>query len=277
MKRIAIAILAISSFTACNSNNTDKTTTNTMEKTDTSKTRVAHGVSYTVDTLNMESYVAFDSSASGKLPVVLVIPERWGLTEYAKSRANQLADLGYLAIAVDMYGNGKQAMDPTEAGNLAKPFYTNPQMAQQRFDAALAKALSYPNADTSKVAAIGYCFGGAQVLNMARLGENLDGVVSFHGNLIGVPADKSKLKAQILVCHGEADKFVSPAEVAAFKKQMDSIGANYTFKSYPNATHAFTNPEATATGKKFNMPIEYNEAADKASWEDMKAFFAKIF
>ncbi|MEO6406499.1 MAG: dienelactone hydrolase family protein, partial [Ferruginibacter sp.] len=130
---------------------------------------------------------------------------------------------------------------------------------------------------TSRIAAIGYCFGGAQVLNMARLGDDLRGVVSFHGNLVGVSADKSKLKARILVCHGEADQFVKPEEVAAFKKHMDSIGANYTFKSYPNATHAFTNPGATAKGKQYNMPIEYNATADSASWNDMKVFFGEIF
>ena len=132
-------------------------------------------------------------------------------------------------------------------------------------------------ADVRKVAAIGYCFGGGILLNCARLGENINGVVSFHGNLVGVPADKNLLKAKILVCHGEADKFVTPDNVATFKKQMDSIGADYTFKSYANATHAFTNPDATAIGKKFSMPIEYNAAADMASWKDMQDFLKKLF
>ena len=150
-------------------------------------------------------------------------------------------------------------------------------MAQARFDAALNKLRSYSQTDTSRIAAIGYCFGGAQVLNMARLGEDLAGVVSFHGNLVGVPVDKNKLKANVLVCHGAADPFVPQKEVDQFKKQMDSIGAPYTFKAYENAKHAFTNPEATAKGQKFNIPIEYNAAADSASWNDMKAFFNTIF
>jgi len=150
-------------------------------------------------------------------------------------------------------------------------------MAKQRFDAALSKIKSYAIADTNNIAAIGYCFGGAQVLNMARLGEHLKGVVSFHGNLAGVPADKNLLKANVLICHGEADQFVSAEEVAKFKKDMDSIGAPYTFKSYPGATHAFTNPEATEKGKQFNIPIAYNAAADSTSWNDMKQFFGKIF
>ncbi|HMF72385.1 MAG TPA: dienelactone hydrolase family protein, partial [Flavitalea sp.] len=118
---------------------------------------------------------------------------------------------------------------------------------------------------------------GSMVLNTAKLGENLKGVVSFHGGLAGVLPKKGLLKANILVCHGEADTFVLPAEVAQFKKSMDSVGADYTFKSYPNATHAFSNPEADQKAKKFSMPIAYNAAADTASWNDMKTFFGKIF
>ena len=176
-----------------------------------------------------------------------------------------------------MYGNGKIADNPDSAKKLALPFYTNPFMAKANFDAALAKLKTYPQADTNNIAAIGYCFGGAQVLNIARLGENLKGVVSFHGNLQGVPLKKDLLKAKVLVCHGEADQFVKPEEVAAFKRQMDSTGSVYTLKTYPGATHAFTNPASTATGLKFKMPIAYNAAADSASWKEMKGFFNDIF
>ena len=115
------------------------------------------------------------------------------------------------------------------------------------------------------------------MLNVARMGEALKGVVSFHGNLVGVPANKALLKADVLVCHGADDQFVKPEEVATFRKQMDSIGANYTFKSYPGSTHAFTNPDATKLGEQFKLPIKYNAAADLASWGDMKEFFGKIF
>ncbi|UAY50994.1 dienelactone hydrolase family protein [Ferruginibacter albus] len=234
-------------------------------------------ITYTDGQTSMKGYVAYDSAISGKRPVVLVVHEWWGETEYVKRRARELAALGYLAIAVDMYGDGKVAENPTDAKAMAMPFYSDPQMAKKRFDAALTAIKKYPQADNSKVAAIGYCFGGGILLNLAKLGEDLNGVVSFHGSLAGVPATKGLLKAKVLVCHGEADKFVSPEDVAAFKKQMDSINADYAFKSYANATHAFTNPDATAIGKKFSMPIEYNEAADKASWKDMQDFFAKIF
>lgn len=264
------------SFTAC-SNNSSSQKKDSMTTSSATPVIKEEGVSYPAGNLSMNGFVAYDSASAAKRPVILVIPEWWGLTDYAKSRAKQLAELGYFAMAVDMYGNGAIAEDPGTAQKLAGPFYANPQMGKDRIDAALAKIKNYPQADTNNIAAIGYCFGGAQVLNAARLGENFKGVVSFHGNLVGVPADKNLLKAKVLVCHGEADKFVTKEEVAKFKKQMDSIGAVYTFKSYANATHAFTNPGATEKGKQFNMPIEYNAAADKASWNDMKDFFGQIF
>jgi dienelactone hydrolase len=192
-------------------------------------------------------------------------------------RAKQLAELGYLSMAVDMYGDGKIADNPKDAQSMAMPFYQNPQMAKARLEAALAKAKQYPEADTTQTAAIGYCFGGGVVLNAAKLGSDLDGVVSFHGSLAGVPPKKELLKAKILVCHGGADQAVPQKDVDAFKKSMDSVSANYTLKVYPNATHAFTNPAATDVGKKFNMPVQYNPAADSASWSDMKSFFAQLF
>ena len=275
------AVLSLALLAACNN---QPVGADAKTSTDTAATTAATGpkireeaVSYTAGGLTMNSFIAWDESSDKKRPAILVIPEWWGLNDYAKGRAKQLAELGYIALAVDFYGNGKTADNPDSAGKLAMPFYKDVKLAQSHFDAALAKLKSYPQTDTSQIAAIGYCFGGAQVLNMARLGEDLKGVVSFHGNLVGVPADKKLLKAKILVCHGEADQFVKPEEVAAFKKQMDAIGADYTLKTYPGATHAFTNPNSTAVGEKFKMPIAYNAAADTASWAEMKTFFGKIF
>ena len=234
-------------------------------------------VSYTIDSLNMDGYVVYDENIEGKRPAVLVVHEWWGMNEYTKRRARELAGLGYIAMAVDMYGNGKRADNPKDAGALATPFYQNPQMAKAHFDAALNKLKTYSQVDQSKVGAIGYCFGGGILLNLARMGQDLKGVVSFHGSLIGTPADKNLLKAAILVCHGNADSFVPQTEVDQFKKQMDSIGANYIFKGYDGATHAFTNPDATEVGKKYNIPIAYNAAADTASWTEMKLFFNNLF
>lgn len=265
----ALPIAALFFLTSC-ANNDEKSDKNaTMSVKD-------ENIKYGGD-VSMNGFLAFDESSDKKRPVVLIVHEWWGLNNYTKNRARQLAEMGYLAMAVDMYGNGEQGEDPETAGKLALPFYQNPGMAKERFDAALHQIKSHPAADTNKIAAIGYCFGGAQVLNMARLGADLKGVVSFHGNLVGVPPNKQNLKANILICHGESDEFVPVEEVATFKKQMDSIGAPYTFKSYPNATHAFTNPNATEKGQKYKIPIAYNAAADSASWNDMKVFFGQIF
>ena len=263
---------------SCNSKKkytAENVTSNTIEQAVKLKTE---DVDYTGDGITMKGFVAFNENDSAKKPIVLIVPEWWGISDYTRGRAKQLAALGYLAFAVDFYGEGKTAETPDEAGKLAGPFYApGSTIGKNRFDAALAKIKTYPGADTNKIAAIGYCFGGAMVLNMARLGEQLRGVVSFHGNLAGVPLKKELLKADVLVCHGDSDKFVLPAEVATFKKQMDSVGATYTFKSYANATHAFTNPMADEKAKKYKMPIAYNAAADTTSFNEMKMFFIKIF
>lgn len=234
-------------------------------------------VTYKLDSSTRNNFVVYDENIKGKRPAVLVIHEWWGLNDYAKMRARELAKLGYIAMAVDMYGDGKMGDDPTAAQNLATPFYMKPEIAKPIFDAAVNKLKEYDQADANKIAAIGYCFGGAQVINLAKMGEDLKGVVSFHGNLAVMPPNKDLLKAQVLVCQGAIDQFVPQTEVELFKKQMDSVGAKYTMKVYEGATHSFTNPNATAMGEKFKLPIAYNAAADTASWKDMQDFFHKIF
>src|SRR5699024_3565076 len=151
-------------------------------------------------------------------------------------------------------------------------FYANPKLAFARVEAALAKAKSYPEADTGRVAAIGYCFGGSMVLDVARMGMPLDGVVSFHGILSGLAPAKKSMSSKVLVCQGDDDKFSPLTDIPKFKKELDAVGASYSVKEYPGATHAFTNPAATEAGKKFNIPIAYNPEADKNSWNDMKEF-----
>jgi dienelactone hydrolase len=277
----ATLFAAFSLLAACNNEGDksamDKAADSSADTTTKGPQIKEDNVSYRADTVSMNGYIAYDANREGKRPAILVIHEWWGLTDYTKRRARELADLGYIAMAVDLYGNGKTADNPKDAGNLAEPFYKNPGMMKTRFDAALQKLKTYPQVDSSNIAVMGYCFGGAQALNLARLGEDLKGAVSFHGNLIGVPLDKSKLKADILVCHGAADPFVPKEEVDKFKKQMDAAGVKYTFKAYEGAVHAFTNPDATALGEKFKIPIKYDAAADSASWQDMKDFFSHIF
>lgn len=231
---------------------------------------------YTFNGKNYKSFAEYKADAKEKLPIVMVLPEWWGITDYVKNRAQQVAELGYLAVVVDYYGNAGIANDPTKAGELAKPFYGAAQPGQSVFEAALKQAENLPVANLKKVAAIGYCFGGGQALNMARVGEPLKGVVSFHGGLMsGVKPTSNNVP--MLVLAGAADTFVPPSEVEAFEKQMDSAKIKYRLISYPGAVHSFTNPGSTAEGKKFKMNIAYNEKADHESWAEMKEFLAKVF
>lgn len=270
-----IALLAGTMLTACNDQPATTENKDTTPKTDSIQLKEEE-VTYTANGVPLKGLVVYNASSTQKRPAIVVVHEWWGLNDYSKRRARELAQSGYIAIAADLYGNGKTADNPDSALAFAMPLYKDPALAQSRIHAAINKLREYPVTDSNDVAAIGYCFGGSMVLNAARLGENLRGVVSFHGDLIGVPPSKDKLKAKVLVCHGEADPYVKPDQVALFKKQMDSVGADYVFKSYPGALHAFTNPEATENGKKFKLDIAYNPAADTASWKDMQDFFRRI-
>lgn len=188
-----------------------------------------------------------------------------------------LAELGYTALAVDMYGEGKVTATPDEAGKLSSEAMKNFEATKARFTAAVDFLKGQPRIDPNRVAAIGYCFGGGVMLNMARQGVDLKGVVSFHGSLTAVkPAQAGSVRAKILVLSGGADKFVTPDQIEAFKQEMKAADADFRFISYPGALHSFTNPEATELGKKFNMPIAYNEKADKESWNEMKGFLKTV-
>lgn len=226
----------------------------------------------------LSGLIAWDDSSSEPRPGVLVVHEWWGHNSYARSRAEQLAKLGYVALALDMYGDGKLADHPKDAGAFSKAVMSNMALMRGRFEAAQKLLRQHPLVDAEATAAIGYCFGGAVVLHMARMGSDLKGVVSFHGSLgTQHPAEPGKVSAKVLVCHGGADNFISEEQIAAFKKEMADAKADMSFKSYPGALHSFTNPEATANGERLGIPIAYHEAADKQSWADMQAFFARLF
>jgi dienelactone hydrolase len=235
-------------------------------------------VEYSAQGLVMKGYLAHAESIKEKQPGVLVVHEWWGLNEYARQRARMLAELGYTALAVDMYGDGKQAMHPDEAGKFSSELMKNFDSAKARFMAAMDFLKQQPTVDPTRIAAIGYCFGGGVVLNLARQGVDLKGVASFHGALAAVkPAQPGVVKAKILVLNGADDKFIPPEQIEAFKQEMRSAGADFQFISYPGAVHSFTNPEATALGKKFNLPLAYNADADKKSWFELKEFLNRIF
>jgi len=235
-------------------------------------------VNYSANGVVMKGYLAYDRNASGKRPGVLVVHEWWGHNEYARKRARMLAEMGYTALAVDMYGEGKQAMHPDDAGKFSSELMKNFDVAKARFMAALGFLKEQSGVDPERIAAIGYCFGGGVVLNMARQGIDLKGVASFHGGLAAVsPAQPGTVKAKILVLHGADDKFIAPDQIEAFKKEMRDSGADFDFISYPGAVHSFTNPDADTYAKEFNLPLGYNAEADKKSWEELSKFFDRIF
>lgn len=236
-------------------------------------------VTYEHAGVKLEGYLAYDdtkTSAARPAPGVLVMPEWWGLTSYPKDRAEQLAKLGYVAFAADMYGAGVTTGDPKRAGELASQFYGKPLMAERAragLDQLLASGLVQPD----KVAAIGYCFGGSTVQALAYTGAPLAGVVSFHGGLIPVPADAAaKTRAKILVCHGAADGFISAQELATFTQAMNDGKFDYQFISYAGAVHAFTNPKADEIAKAAGIPIAYHPLADQRSWGHMRQFFTEV-
>lgn len=275
MKLFKISVIAFSLLFAisCQEKKGENAATSCVKSTSGKVT--TEEVNYDIDGINHKSFVAYTGKKDEVKPVVMIIPEWWGLTDYAKYRAKQLAELGYFAMAVDYYGEGKTVDNPDEAAKLAEPFYKISINAKLKFDKAKAQLLNFPNANFDKIAVIGYCFGGAQALNMARQENDLKGVVSFHGNLMtGIKPKNNKVK--ILVCNGQADTFVPAEEIATFKKEMDSAKVNYKFIDYPNALHSFTNPASTAVGEKYKMAIAYNKEADEKSWKDMKAFLVDI-
>ena len=226
------------------------------------------------DTL-LEGYLAYDDSMLGKRPGVLVVHEWWGLNDYAKRRAEQLARLGYVAFALDMYGKGKVTTDPKVAGEWASIFRNDRQLCRARAAAGLGVLKSKTLVDPARITAVGYCFGGMVVLEMARGGADLKGVVSFHGGLATPnPADARNIKGKVLVLHGADDSFESPAEIAAFQDEMRKAGVDWQMVYYGGAVHGFTNPEAGNAGIK---GVAYNEAADRRSWLAMRDFFNEIF
>ena len=239
---------------------------------------IGEQIIYKSGDLTMQGYLAYDDTISGKRPGILVVHEWWGQNEYARERARMLAELGYTAFAVDMYGDGKQAEHPDEAGKFAAEVRQNMPAATQRFQAAMQILQQHPTVDAEHIAAIGYCFGGGVVLEMARQGLDLDAVVSFHGSLATEsPVAPGKVKARILVCSGADDKLVPPEQVEIFQREMKAAGVDYTLISYPGAKHSFTNPGADIYAEKFNIPVGYNHEADKKSWQDMQDFLKATF
>jgi dienelactone hydrolase len=223
----------------------------------------------------LEGFLAYDDALPGKRPGVLVAHEWTGHNEYARKRAEQLAQLGYVAFALDMYGKGVRAKDATDAAAKANVFKENRALMRDRAKAGLDVLRKNPHVDTKRLGAIGYCFGGTTVLELARSGADLVGVVSFHGGLnTPTPKDAKAIKGKVLILHGADDPFVPAKEVAEFEEEMKTAGVDYHLVKYAGAVHSFTNPGAGSDNSK---GAAYNATADKESWEAMKAFFEKVF
>jgi len=222
----------------------------------------------------LEGYLAWDDAQTAPRPGVLVVHEWYGLNDYAKKRADMLAELGYVAFAADIYGKGVRPSNPQEAGAESGKFAADRPLVRARVKAGLEQLLQAPGVDATRIAAIGYCFGGMCVLELARSGADIAGVVSFHGSLgTPTPAGPGDIKAKVLICHGGADPHVGWDAVQTLTKELDNAKADWQLKVYGGAMHSFTNPNSNLP----DMGILYNADADRRSWQDMQDFFHEIF
>jgi len=224
-------------------------------------------VSYPADGVEMKAYIAWDAARPGPRPGVLVVHEWWGLNEYAKRRARMLAEAGYTGMALDLYGWGRSAADREEAASLMNARIADMEGTRNRFLAALDALKAHDTVDAERTAAIGYCFGGGVVTHMARMGAPLKVTGSFHG-AVGLAAvdGPARIDCRIMVYNGEADTLVSEEQIKGFKSVMQKTGAHYDLIQLPGALHGFSNPQATANGEKFGLPLAYNPLADESSW-----------
>jgi dienelactone hydrolase len=235
-------------------------------------------VTYKDGDTTMKGFVVYDDAKKGKRPGIVVVHEWWGITKHTRDEARKFAEQGYTAFVADMYGDAKTADNPKDASGLMESLMGNPSGMQSRFNAARARLAKHSTVDAKKIGASGYCMGGAVVLNMARSGADLAGVAAFHANLSAqTPAAPGKVKSKIIVLNGADDPFVKPDSIDAFKKEMDAAKVDYKFINYPGAVHAFTNPEASAKGKEFNLPLAYHREADKQAKAEAAKFFRAVF
>ena len=246
----------------------------------TSREITSKAITYRADGVSMKGYLAWDARIKGPRPGVLVVPEWWGLNDYPRRRAEMLAAAGYIAFAIDIYGDGKTATHPQEAQKLMQEVLADLPACRARFNAAWEVLKSQSPADPGKVAAIGYCLGGGVVLHMARHGADLAAVASFHGSLplsVAPELKDTRVTARVVAYNGEADPFVPAEAIAAFKAEMEKTRADYQFINLPGAVHGFSNPDATANGENFGLPLKYNELADQSSWAHMQLLLESAF
>ncbi len=239
---------------------------------------LTYDLDYQANGLTHRGYVAFNDLTSPPRAGIMLIHEWWGLNDYMKKRADKIAELGYIAFAIDMYGGGKLAGDSDEAGKLMNSVLADMESGAKVLQSAYQALIEQPQCNPDKTAAIGYCFGGAMALHMARIGMPLSAVVSFHGALGSFhTAEPGSIKPRVLVCHGEADSMVTMDDLAGFKQEMDAAQTNYQVNVYPDAKHGFTNKAADERGEKYGLDIGYNALADNKSWDALETLFDEVF
>ena len=235
-------------------------------------------IDYPVGDATHQGYLAYDDEAAESRPGVVIVHEWWGLNDYIVKRAHMLAEQGYVALAIDMYGDGQVADNPDQAGELMMAVLNDMDSGTAALKAGYELLLDQPGVDASRTAAIGYCFGGAMVLHMARIGLPLSAVGSFHGALGSFhTADPGSIDAKILVCHGEADSMVTMDDLAAFEDEMKAAQADFEVMLLPGAKHGFSNPAADTNGEKYGLDLGYQQQADSDSWDKLQALFGQVF
>ena len=247
-----------------------------FESDDAAARLVAEDVVYaTPDGATCRGYLAYDESLEGPRPGVLVVHEWWGHNDYVRRRADMLARMGYTAFALDMYGEGKHTGHPKEAQQFMQAALDQREVSRERFRAARRILQDHPTTDSTRTAAIGYCFGGGVVLDMARTGSDLDGVASFHGSLgTDAPTTPAEVRTQVLVCTGDADVMVQDGQLEGLREEF---GSALELVVYPGAKHGFTNPAADQKAAEFDIPLGYDAAADAGSWRALEVFLARVF
>ena len=238
-----------------------------------------HEIEYTHNSIKLKGYLAYDDAVQGKRPGILVVHEWWGHNEHARGRTRMLAEDGYTALAVDMYGNGKTANHPKKAGELMNAAFKDWEASQARFNKAKEILQAHKTVDSTRIGAIGFCFGGAVSIRMVRGGADLDGIVAFHSSLpLEPPITKGDVKASILVINGSEDSFLNPESVGSFAKEMVAGNVDFSYLNLAGIKHSFTNEQADELSKAFSIPnLEYNKQADEQSWSEMQRFFKRIF
>jgi dienelactone hydrolase len=280
MKNLIVLILTLPlAIISCKTESKDKAAskqTSTIQKEDPVSI-VGEEITYKTDSTLMRGYVAHNSAIDEERPGIIVVHEWWGHDDFARKKAEKLAELGYVALAVDMYGQGKTANHPEEAMAFSSKVMKNFDTAKARFEAAVETLKADKNVDNNKISAIGFCFGGSVALSMANTGADLDAVAVFHSGL-GLPVmPNENLKAKLLIQNGAEDMMITDEQISTFKSQLDDVNADYEYIAYEGVKHSFTNKKADSLGKKYNLPLAYDKEAAEKSWEKMNLFLEKTY